>query len=650
MDHASIVTLISNYLQQKYPTRLTNVAAAQLFVRIVDAVSVLGDLAFYRIDVVARELYAATARQRSSITNIAKPYGYTPFTPGSATVALTLTLNPGGPFPTNVSHAEQYSNGSTTDEVFFQPTTDTFVASYPMGGTLTVDAVEGELYEQVLVAVSSGAPNMRVQLPQSNVVLGSVNIFVNNVLWAPTLSWSGTNASSQVYKLKYDDSGHTFLVFGDGNYGAIPANSNVVRGTFRVGGGSRGNLSGLKGTITTLVRPNSAVLSVTNALAPDGGVDFETVKSTRTSIPAALITLQRVVTHKDYAEFGRTLAGIAQASGTQYLPGGRTERIIVAPTGGGLPTATQKNQVVAAYENAKMASTDVFVDTGYTYKDLLLGWVIYVLPNFIANTVQTDVRNFFTNGGGTGIYDFDQLAPAGLDAKGNPLLSQTLLQGYAENSLQALGVSRLVVNTFTIRPSARTRQNGNIGNGIIANSDITSDGHQKRREYYILFKSATTYTVTERINGYVTNLSDNVLTDDSQDFIASGVQVGWKVAPNRAGTTYLVITGVDGQDLVTTGSISLLAVTSPGTEYYAFNPVTYTGVVGSTTTSSDGSVTFKVTAGSTAFVAGDAFSIDVFPVVSDIILRADEYPQLSSTFVNVLGVPDFNTRTSGGLR
>jgi hypothetical protein len=50
--------------------------------------------------------------------------------------------------------------------------------------------------------------------------------------------------------------------------------------------------------------------------------------------------------------------------------------------------------------------------------------------------------------------------------------------------------------------------------------------------------------------------------------------------------------------------------------------------VGSEFTSADSNVRFTVTAGASPFIAGDAFTLDVYPAISDIKLKDDEFPNI----------------------
>lgn len=634
--------------QSSIERQLTAYAPGTEYKGTIRLMGFLGDMLAYMIDSHVRELYSATARRPGNMRNIAQPSGYVMPTPESSTVQLEYTLDPNAQYPLAFTVTDQFSNGSTTDEVIFQPLNPVDVPSYPAGGLLLVDCIEGERYANRLLLISNGGANQRAQFPQDTVVQSSVVLAVAGVLWAPVLSWSGQSGTAQVYRLLYDSSGHVFAEFGDGNFGAVPPSGARIVSTFRAGGGERGNLD--VGTVTTIVRADPAVLSVTNLGKSSGGENAQSVKAARYAIPAFVSTLRRAVSSADHAKLATTFAGVAKAfADKRGLQGTRRIRLIVAPTGGGAPTHTLRNALAHFFRTSKMVASDVEVTGGFVYKDVQVQFLLYVNKNYKATVVNEAVRRFFVNSAGSGKFDFDQLAPAGVevnstdDADLQLLLGLTRIQGFFDKDLKAAGVDRVVIEKFTVRPSARAREQGNAGNGVVADASISVNGLQRRREYYVRMTSASQFNVVERVVGYVSSLTDYSLVDDAKDFSNEGITsfAGYRVAPRRSSTAALAVSSLYGQIIGVTAA-GMYGLTAVGEEYYLFNPAGSTGLVNTPFVTADGSVAFTVSTGSTPFLAGDAFSIDVFPPVSDIRLRGDEYPQVTSA--------NLTTRTTGGAK
>jgi hypothetical protein len=99
------------------------------------------------------------------------------------------------------------------------------------------------------------------------------------------------------------------LRFGDGEYGIRPAAGDVFDAAYRVGNGTAGNVGA--GTIAHVVVPlpgpptppplPSGIVTVSNPLPAQGGIDPETSDSVRQAAPAAFQVQERAVTSADYA-------------------------------------------------------------------------------------------------------------------------------------------------------------------------------------------------------------------------------------------------------------------------------------------------------------------------------------------------------------
>jgi len=279
---------------------------------------------------------------------------------------------------------------------------------------------------------------------------------------------------------------------------------------------------------------------------------------------------------------------------------------------------------------------------GPTYKDVTLSLLLHVNSSFRAQEVESTVRSALINSQGTGYLDFNQLDFAGLDSDGDPLFGQTRLQTFF-NSLRVSGLERCEILQCSVEPSAVAKETGNTGTGTVGS--FTQTIKRRRRQYYVLMTSSSTFNVYERLVGRVSTLTNTVLTDEDVDFDDEGVLsfAGYKLNPDRNGSNILTVASATNQGITaSSGQTSLFLLTTPGEEYYLYSNSPTAGTVGSTVSVGGGDVTFVVTAGATPFVAGDSFTIDVFPLVSDLVLRTEEYPELLAA--------NLVTRTSGGAK
>lgn len=635
-----------SYAQSKFSDRWTDFNDDQFAVVFVDLESYLHDLLHYNMNAIIREAFAATLLRRQNLINYGKMLDFAPSNPASSTVEILATLDAGGAYPFTILPSDTlFSNGNTEgDEIFFVPQNSQVVSAYNAAG-VTIPCIEGELFTNQLIGVSTGAANQRWQFPQDGVVDNSISIIVGAETWSRVTNLTQSKSTDKHYKIVFDDEGHVFALFGDGVFGAIPSTSAQIRSTFRVGGGTRGNLN--PQTITTKIAGNAAILSVTNPVKSSGGDNAQSMKSARNAIPATFKTLDRAVTTEDYADLAAKVSGVAKTRAAPGLPiGSRTVKLIIAPTGGGQPTSFLKSSVLSTFKLKKMVTNKVRA-FGPIYKQIRAHFLLHVNPTFKAGDVNQQVRAGILNTAGSGLLNFAQLdfGAIGKDANGNPelLLAQTRLQGYFDR-LGNIGLDRAEVLRLDVVPQARARDEGNSGSGSIADASILVTGKQRRREFFVQLTSATTYVVYERIIGFVSGLTDTTLSDDTKVFENEGIAsyAGFRLNPVRGSSTEAVVTSAAGQNIVVSSQTSLFALTEVGAEYYLYDPNGVLLNVGDTFSSVDGSVRFTLTAGGSPFLNGDAFSVDVFPDISDIRLRSDEYPELLDA--------NFTTRTSGGAR
>lgn len=641
-----------SYAQGRFSGRWTDFNDDQFAIVLTEILAYLGDLLTYQLNATIREAFSATVLRRQNLANLGKTFDYTIPSATSAQVDLLAELDVDAVYPFTIPITAQFSNGGNGDDrVIFQPINPQTVTAYnPAGYSFT--AIEGELFQSVLIGVSTGAPNQRWQFPQDGIVIDSITVTVAAAGWTLTRNFTNAQSSDTFYRIIQNDDGGVYLLFGDGTYGALPATGAEIRATFRVGGGRRGIVN--PDVITTKVDSPSSILSITNPLRSAGGDDALPMKAARKGIPAALATLDRGVTTKDYESLAEAVSGVAKArSGPGRVPGAREIQIWAAASGGGPATATLKSSISSTLRTKKMVTNRIRVSDP-VFKDLRFVVLLHVNPSYRASDVLYATRRGILNPDLTGMLDFPQLefSAVSVDTNGNEelLLAQTRLQQYF-STLRAAGLDRAEIMQLDATPVPRVRSSGNSGNGEIL--DIVTTSRQRRREFVIDVTSAGEAVVSERIVGRVTGITDTTISDDEKVFENEKPEdedfSSFMIVPYRGSASPLEVVSAEGQTITTSGSSSLFSMTDIRAEYYMYPRVPVSvaiNAIGVVTpvrfTSSDGNVSFYIQAGTSPFVAGDQFVIDVFPLISDIRLRDDEYPQLSEG--------NFITRTSGGSR
>ncbi len=180
------------------------------------------------------------------------------------------------------------------------------IEAFTIGGT--IPAAHQETVHQEVVGLSTGVPGQRFPLARGPVLDGSVLVEVADGggwrPWRAVQDFDRGDGSAEHVRL---DAIAGAVVFApavrllDGTIrrlGAVPPAAAPVRVTYRVGGGSHGNV--LRGAIRTMRSQVPVVNRVENRRPATGGVEGEDLDGARMRAPAFLRTRDRAVTKADY--------------------------------------------------------------------------------------------------------------------------------------------------------------------------------------------------------------------------------------------------------------------------------------------------------------------------------------------------------------
>lgn len=289
------------------------VALLEMFAYPLDILSYYGDR-------ISQESYLPTATQRLSLLNIAQMLGYTVSngTPATGSVTFqTANPNPAVVIPAGTQVATDFS--TAIDSPLIYETTET-VTCPANGGTVTVSVSQGVTTTQTPVGTSTGLPGQAFQLPQTGVIDGSVQVYVQTSVlpqqWAAVQYLVDSGPSDLVFSTYVDANGLTWVEFGDNLNGLIPSQGLVIYATYTVGDGSAGNVAA--GLVTEIVNPIDGVAIITTGAseptAMSGGSDPETNDQIRANAPAMFSTQNRAVSPADFEAMAANVQGVSVAS------------------------------------------------------------------------------------------------------------------------------------------------------------------------------------------------------------------------------------------------------------------------------------------------------------------------------------------------
>jgi len=159
----------------------------------------------------------------------------------------------------------------------------------------------------------------------------SLTVRVDGMAWkqVPALGRSGPEEA--VYELRHSDDGRAHVRFGDGRTGRrLPTGTLNVTAEYRAGIGKDGEVP--EQAISQLKTRPLGVRGVVNPSPATGAADPETLNGARETAPGTVMTLGRIVSLTDYADFARGFAGVGKARARELWSGHqKVVHVTVAP-------------------------------------------------------------------------------------------------------------------------------------------------------------------------------------------------------------------------------------------------------------------------------------------------------------------------------
>lgn len=332
-DYYSLREALIERIQNRIPD-WTASDPADFGVALVEAFSYMGDLISYYIDRTANESFLETAVQRESLLELATTFGYIPAGYRQAYVELTFTNSSSTTvtLPEKTVVSADITIDDTVQTVYFSTQSD---LTLPASTQDTVGAVEGRSIQRIstntnsfgeLLGTSTGLPEMSFELSESNVIDGTVEIYVQDGAsyskWTKVQHIMDYNPTDLVYTITTDDQNVVRVNFGDGISGAIPTLLSEIRAEYMVGSGSLGNvpadslqtIENIPGLSESQVAALQNAITVNNVDQAIGGSNPESNDQIRASAPASLRANNRAVTLKDFSDLALSVSGVGKAN------------------------------------------------------------------------------------------------------------------------------------------------------------------------------------------------------------------------------------------------------------------------------------------------------------------------------------------------
>ncbi len=274
-----------------------------------------------------------------------------------------------------------------------------------------------------------------------------LEIRVNGLLWKRVDSLFGHGPKEEIYIVREDAKGDSFVQFGDGETGArLPSGVNNVAARFRTGSGAHGKLKP-----DAKPQPGGRVDGLEKIQLPDvisGGSEPETADKAREAAPGKIQSLGRLVSLRDFETETLGIAGVTKVSAAWALDGGVPSVVLTVLLAAGRANEINAvKQTIAEYQHCRGPNRfPVKVIQGtlrYVYLDVQFAFD----PRLEREAVEKQIRLAL------GVGDDEAAQRHGLFALRNRQFGEReyaiRVAGYVQN---AAGVRWCKVTTFGLLP------------------------------------------------------------------------------------------------------------------------------------------------------------------------------------------------------
>jgi len=264
----------------------------------------------------------------------------------------------------------------------------TFTTAGTGAQTMGLYSVQVAMYQQTSVAqysVGSGDGVTQWQqfpLNDVNVLQDTLVVTINGENWTRVTNPIYNTGTDKVFRLYYNNDQSAYIEFGDGTYGAVAPNFEVMV-SYAFGGGSATNIP-IANMINSYAGTNSNIDGCSNPKGFSGGSDPMSISQAKEQGPILTAIQQRFMSAQDGESLMLAYGGISLALVQPNYFGPNSAQLVAIATGGGNPSGTLQTDLISyltpltlfgaallAFVDATLVSVSpaiaVHLNTGYTF-------------------------------------------------------------------------------------------------------------------------------------------------------------------------------------------------------------------------------------------------------------------------------------------
>jgi len=313
-DFWSMKSRLVNFIFEKFPDDFNDFVESSLAVMITENFAFLADIISFKLDQYINELFIDTVTESENMFRLCKLVGYNPIPPIAATTLFSATLNntltadvsiPPGVLTEisindTVINYELFAADSNNNPIFDE---NIVIIAGDLTNT-TIIGIEGRTL--TTNARGTGLINQNVRLDDFPVLYDSIRVVVDGIEWKQVEYFTDSKPRRE-YRVEYNSDYVAFVIFGNNVSGLMPAQGSSIDITYRVGGGTIGNI--VSGSLQFTRQFEVPALnfqvpvSFRNYTAGKGGYGGDGIEDIRVKLPAYLLSQNRCVTGQDYKTY-----------------------------------------------------------------------------------------------------------------------------------------------------------------------------------------------------------------------------------------------------------------------------------------------------------------------------------------------------------
>ncbi len=293
------------------PNTFNDLVEGSIAIMLMENWAFLADTLSFKMDQMVNELFIDTVTETDNAFRICQLVGFKPTPPIPSRSMWTATINAiqsndiilatpveidvvSNDTPIKIElFAADADNNPIFDQDIIIPA-GSFVNSSIIGleGRTVTDELSGD-----------GSISQTYQTRLTSVIFDSVSVKVDGILWEKVDYFTDSQPRKE-YRVEYDSEYRAYVVFGNNRAGLSPSNGSIINITYRVGGGTNGNI--VTGFVETQRLAEVFGLDfnipvfLRNYTKGDYGYNGDNIDDIRRKLPAYLRTQNRAVTGSDY--------------------------------------------------------------------------------------------------------------------------------------------------------------------------------------------------------------------------------------------------------------------------------------------------------------------------------------------------------------